>query len=337
MGALRDLALKVPAINRLWSDRNALLAERENLRRQVQTASAGVAVGQSPFFNYNTVFDPIALVMAHARTDLVADPNYATNFLGVKISPSFFPDILKDKAGTVEGVPVPANWHADLAEWGAALRAVELSKDSFRVAELGCGWACWLNMTGVAARNLGRKVELIGIEGDKHHVQYALESLPANGFTPDQYKIVHGVAAPTAGKALFPVVDDPGGTWGSAPVLNATPAQIAEAESKGGYLVLDAYPLAGLINDRPLDLLHIDIQGGETDFVRDNIATINRLVRYMLIGTHSREIEGDLMKILLGEGWILEIERPAIFNLHSGRPVTDVDGVQGWRNPKICS
>ena len=50
-------------------------------------------------------------------------PDYVTNFLGVKISPRYFPGILDGKAGTVEPIPIPANWHADIAEWAGALRA----------------------------------------------------------------------------------------------------------------------------------------------------------------------------------------------------------------------
>jgi hypothetical protein len=41
----------------------------------------------------------------------------------------------------VEPIPIPANWHADIAEWAAALRAVDLARGSFTMAELGCGWA----------------------------------------------------------------------------------------------------------------------------------------------------------------------------------------------------
>ena len=55
----------------------------------------------------------------------------------------------------------------------------------------------------------------------------------------------------------------------------------------------------------------------------------------MVIGTHSRQIEGRLFDALLGAGWRLEIERPAMINLESGTPVVRVDGVQGWRNPYL--
>jgi hypothetical protein len=41
------------------------------------------------------------------------------------------------------------------------------------------------------------------------------------------------------------------------------------------------------------------------------------------------------MTTLLASGWELEIERPAIFVLEPGGPRITVDGVQGWRNPRL--
>ena len=120
---------------------------------------------------------------SHAVPDLKPNARYLTNFLGVLIDPKFFPQILDGKAGEVEPIPIPANWHSDIAEWAAALRAVDLSGDTFTVLELGCGWGCWLNNTGVAARRSARKPYLIGIEGDRGHVDFAREACLANGFS----------------------------------------------------------------------------------------------------------------------------------------------------------
>ncbi|UEM21144.1 hypothetical protein JL100_029475 [Skermanella mucosa] len=52
----------------------------------------------------------------------------------------------------------------------------------------------------------------------------------------------------------------------------------------------------------------------------------------MVIGTHSRQIEGRLMDSLPKAGWTLEMERPAIIRLSEGTQLTLVDGIQGWRN-----
>ena len=75
----------------------------------------------SPFFHYNSNFDAQEVIRAHAVPDLKPDARYLTNFLGVLIDPKFFPQILQDKAGQVEPIPIPANWHADIAEWAELL------------------------------------------------------------------------------------------------------------------------------------------------------------------------------------------------------------------------
>ena len=84
-----------------------------------------------------------------------------------------------------------------------------------------------------------------------------------------------------------------------------------------------------------VDLLHIDIQGGEADLIRDCVALLNGKVAYIVVGTHSREIEGQIFATLRAAGWALEIERPAILSLANGIPQVTVDGVQGWRNLKL--
>lgn len=332
---LRTAALKIPQIRRLWQDRANLLAERDLLQRENQRLRSEGADSGSVFFHYNCSFDAIGTINSHARPDLTAHPSYVTNFLGVRVAPKFFPGILDGKAGTIEPIPIPANWHADIAEWAAALRAVDLALERFRVVELGCGWGCWLNNTGAAARNKGLFVELIGIEGDAEHVAYAQEAMVANGFLEDEFRIIHGVAAPEKGVALFPVVENAGASWGSEPILNATAAQIREATASGHYQQISAFPLSEIVRGEPVDLLHIDIQGGEADFVDAAVADLNRFVRYIVIGTHSRQIEGRIMGTLLSQGWKIEMERPAIIGLPDGRPQILVDGVQGWRNTAL--
>ena len=88
---------------------------------------------------------------------------------------------------------------------------------------------------------------------------------------------------------------------------------------------------------RKLDLLHIDIQGAELDVVERSREFLRSNVAYMMIGTHSRRIEGRLMEALLDDGWVLEIERPAQLSVRSGSPIVSVDGVQGWRNTLLTA
>jgi hypothetical protein len=290
-----------------------------------------------PLFHNTAVFDARALVEACVAPGLKADPAFVTNAFGVKINPKFMPHILDALKGQVERPPVPANWHADVAEFAAAFRAVELARTRFTVAELGCGWGCWLNITGVVARRKGLAVRLIGIEGDPGHIAFMRECCADNGFSADQIMAHHGVAAATKGVALFPRQQTPGVNWGLEPIFGATPGQISDGVASGKYEKLEMIPLEEIIPaDGPLDLLHIDIQGGEADLIEQSLPVLARHVAYVVIGTHSRLIEGRIVEAMRGAGWRLEVERPAI-NMVTGSPaaISDVgiDGVQGWRNP----
>jgi FkbM family methyltransferase len=336
---LRNVALRIPAIRRLHEGRNALLAQRDSLLRQLSATdgSTGPAPSaSSPFFHYNASFDAEEVIRRHAAPNLSPDPDYLTNYLGVIINPKFLPAILADHRGVLEGVPIPANWHADIAEWAAALRAVEKAQQTFTMIELGCGWGCWMNNTGVAARRLQKDVQLIGVEGDQGHIEFAREATAANGFQPAQVELHHGIASAIPGTALFPRQAQAGIEWGLEPIFGASDAERQTALRTGSHEVLTMITLAELAGPRQrIDLLHIDIQGGEADLIAGSMPILQEKVAYLVIGTHSRAIEGRLFDILLGAGWQLEIERPALLSLGSNGPIVTVDGVQGWRNAGI--
>ena len=109
-----------------------------------------------------------------------------------------------------------------------------------------------------------------------------------------------------------------------------------KAKRSGKYDELPMISLATASKDHDrIDLLHIDIQGGEADLIRDCVPLLNEKVAYIVVGTHSREIEGQILATLRAAGWALEIERPAILSLANGIPRVTVDGVQGWRNLRL--
>jgi len=59
-------------------------------------------------------------------------------------------------------------------------------------------------------------------------------------------------------------------------------------------------------------------------------------VKRVLIGTHSRAIEGRLFTHFETLGWRLEMERPALAPPVAGRPEIKIDGVQLWANPALA-
>ena len=125
-------------------------------------------------------------------------------------------------------------------------------------------------------------------------------------------------------------------SWGSEPIFGANEEQRRQAAETGSYDILTMIPLSVLAADRPrIDLLHVDIQGGEADLVADTLPTLNEKVAFVLIGTHSRQIEGRLFTTFFQAGWWLEIERPAVIDVLNGGVLNRIDGVQGWRNPRL--
>lgn len=326
----RDAALYIPAVHRLRDSRDALLAERDALRAELDAAQADIATLRSeigPFFHYKSVFDAVTCILRDAAPDLQPCPGCLTNHLGVIVDPKCFPDLLDGREREVEGPPIPGNWHADMAEFAAALRAVDLSRDCFTMIELGCGWGCWMNNTGVAARRAGRKVHLIGVEADEGHIGFAKESCATNGFSPSSVNLYHGIAAATSGTALFPRQDRASVCWGLEPVFGATEAQRQQAVASGSYHELPMIAIADLIAPHErIDFLHVDIQGGEADLIESCLTVLRERVAYMFVGTHSRQIEGRLFQALLQGGWLLEVERAGLLKLGGTTPHMWVDG-----------
>jgi hypothetical protein len=296
------------------------------------------AVAPNPFLHFNSSLDAASMVLANIDHDRRPRSGYYVNFLGVAVPIEVF-DFLHDKDGLLDEVPLPANYHADMAEWAAALRAIDLAgstSDRFTMVELGSGWGCWMANTGVTAKRRGLNIEVLGVEGDPKHIAMCDHTMAANGIVGNEYSVVRGVAAANSGFALFPTRVGNEERWGTEPIFGVSGAEAERAVASGMYEQLEMKPLGEVIGDRErIDLLHLDIQGGEGDLVRDTLDVLKEKVAYILIGTHSRMLEGRLMDILLGQDWALEIERPAIFSLVNGTPITTVDGVQGWRNRRF--
>ena len=289
--------------------------------------------GHSPFWHYTSSFDAVAIINKHAKPLIRSSILHATNFLGVKIRPEFFPNILSEKMGTVEPRPIPANWHADIAEWASCLRSVDLSGDRFVMLELGCGWGCWMTNLGVAAKSMGKNVKLYGIEADQDHLGFARASFSDNGITKKEFVLSLGIAGKAGSVALFPSIES-GIDWGGTAIFNPSEEELKNAIDSDKYVRMPIIDIAALIKDeRKLDLLHVDIQGAELGLLTELFGLLCEKVRYIFIGTHSKQIEAGLFDLFASKQiWKLEMERPAIFGLTDGQPVVQVDGVQAWRN-----
>jgi hypothetical protein len=93
------------------------------------------------------------------------------------------------------------------------------------------------------------------------------------------------------------------------------------------------YSISSLI--RPftqVDLIHVDIQGDEYKVVSSARHVLKEKVKRLVIGTHSRTIEQQLLDELTPLDWELESEELCIFRRRWGLNRLWRDGCQVWRN-----
>jgi FkbM family methyltransferase len=254
-------------------------------------------------------------------------PGFITDFLGIKTRCAYIAH--NDQAGgVVEGYPIPGGYHATGLEWAGTLRAARDAGETVVAVELGAGWGPWLVTIAKAAALRGAKrFHLVAVEGSRHHLEYLLTHFRDNGLDPADHTILHGIAAPTDGTAEFPVLADPAADWGTAAVLGEADRGAAPTET------LRAYSLDTLLQPYyRVDLVHIDIQGHEVAVVTAARAVLGEKVKRLVIGTHGRSIEEQLLNELAANGWVLEAEEPCLYRQTEAGMQLLLDGCQVWRN-----
>ncbi len=268
---------------------------------------------------------------------------FVTSFVGSRTNVNFF-KFLDELSGTVEGLPIPGCFHASAVEWVGALKAVDQARDSFSVLEIGAGWGPWLVDTALVAKSRGiNNLYMLGIEADPGHFEYLQAHLREHGFDPKQGHLINGIVAQKDGVADYPVINSQE-NWGAAAVFddgaNVLPGSI-DTNLTSSFITLKSYCLETLISDHEyFDLCHFDVQGAENAIISGSRALLQAKARILVIGTHSRKIEGDLIEMLSADGWLLENERPCVFSLNPNRERvtfrnTTIDGTQVWRNPRL--
>jgi len=240
-------------------------------------------------------------------------------------------------------LPIPDDgYHAEASEYVAVADSVKRAGSRYCIAELGAGWAPWLGLGGVLARTKGiRLIELIGVEALPARFELMKAHLAINGLRNEagdeptldgvSCRLFNGAVTPTRSEVWFP--DVPITDMGSA---------VSESEASRDYrgkrvknLKVQGYPLSEILGDSPVDLLHIDVQGAELGLIEANLDLLSRQVTAIMIGTHSRVIEGSLIDLLYRHGWHLELEKPCRVAWRTNPPsmeaMTVVDGCQYWR------
>jgi len=299
------------------------------------------------YFGYP--LEHVALLEKYRATELQPTPGCYTDYFGIRTRLSLFgferTEWFEQNSGML---PFPDDsMHAETIEYLTCVRAVEMAGKRFCAVEFGAGWGPWITLCAVLAIRKGvRDVSLLAIEADRKKLDMMREHLTANGLPYDatarhpsgatvSTKVVHAGVAAKTGTISFAVAD--GVDWGGA---------VTEKAGREDYrgMRLDAVTVPALSvadalasYDR-VDILHVDIQGAERAAIPAGIDVLDRKVRTLAIGTHSRLIEGELMEALSAHGWTLEYEKPCKLQHRKGvrlEGMTIVDGTQFWLNPRL--
>ena len=286
----------------------------------------------------------------YANAEGSTKAGFVTDFLGIRTSVAVLPYVAHLSGQRVSGLPFPDDsMHADGIEYAALSFAVDgAASGCFTAMELGAGWGPWLAASGVLAKRRGiAEVRLVGVEADSGRYEFMFEHLHENGLRPlsrESLTTVDGVtcdlrlgAAWWENSTLyFPVVDSANDHGGA----------VSQTRSSQDYrgLQLDhrevqAFSVPELLDHYlAVDFLHVDIQGSEGDLITRCLDSLNRCVKHMFIGTHNRKIEGDLIDLLMRNGWDLLNEKPCRFDPLIDRPTltgkTTRDGAQFWVNQR---
>jgi FkbM family methyltransferase len=233
-------------------------------------------------------------------------------------------------------LPVPDDgFHAEAIEYIALIDALRRAPaDRFNAVEIGAAWGPWLSMGGVVARRAGKqRIGLVGVEADPDRFRQLQRQMAANQL--QDCRLIQGAAGAKPGTLWFPKL--------AITDLGAAAAAEQRAEDYRGAAIesheVRAYTLEEILADVDfVDFLHVDIQGGEYELLAANAGMLRDRVAAMLIGTHSRVIEGQLIA-LLDADWALHREKPCRVDWSAAAPElsgrTINDGCQYWlRRPR---
>jgi FkbM family methyltransferase len=250
-------------------------------------------------------------------------------------------------------LPVPGDgYHAEAIEYVALVDSIDRADPHrYSTVEIGAAWGPWVSLGGTLARRTGRKdITLVAVEADPDRFQLVAKQMIANELRPEdpipgeaesgpwtqldgvRCRLIQGAAGASEGILYFPKLNlaDLGASASEDPIEHDYRG--ADCDS----FEVKAYTLAQILDGiEQVDLLHIDIQGSEFDLLAGSLEALNSKVRAMLIGTHSRVIEGQIIDLLIDKGWELWREKPCRVDWRRETPTltgrTTDDGCQYWR------
>jgi len=271
--------------------------------------------------------------------------DYIVDYFGCKLKTTYFQHT-QGRGGDVLGFPDPSDGilHEFIEYLGTILAVDTAARSQFYTMELGAGWGPWIIRSAVLAARKGIKdITMVGVEADHLHFEWMKEAIADNNLISKGKQKIHanlfeGAVSVDEDKLFFPALADSQQDWGAA----ATERK-SNTDYRGlsvPFVEVPAIPLNRLLKRLPIvDLIHVDIQGSEFDVLSSAITALTRKNRILVIGTHNRKIEGDLLDLFYRHGWYLRNETPCQFAYNLNSPsltgMTLRDGTQIWINPNF--
>jgi FkbM family methyltransferase len=275
----------------------------------------------------------------------VVEPGFRVDLIGAKTRDEF----LSGAAAFVMEVE-------DYFEWIDVLESVLAAREKYTIVELGAGYGRWTVRAACAVRR-GRPqlpFHLIAVEAEPKHFQWLKQHLLDNEIDPGSHTLLQAAVSDQAGEAMFYVGrpeprENVAAEWyGQAMTKYYDEVDGGEAADYEGFEVVKLKSgwqaiktkcllLTEIISDiQRVDLIHMDVQGEEFKVVRSAIDVLDHNTARLHIGTHEREIEDDLRRLLTAHGWRCEADYKCLdTNETPWGPVAFSDGVQSWVNPRL--
>lgn len=282
-----------------------------------------------------------AKIFANYAAQSAPEKGKITDYFGVRTGAHLHPWASHMSGSVQNAPPIPDDQlRAEAIEYFATLDALERApRKSFTMAEFGASYAPWACFSAVLASRSGRKkISITAVEASKYLFGLIDGHFSENGVAEPSVSIrlINGAVATEKCTLYFPKVTNAGENGGR------TENTTVDSDYLGRHVEHEevlAYPIPDLLPEGVTDLIHIDIQGKEAEVLSSAIDVLNEKVRCIFIGTHSREIEGDLLKLFHTNKWILMRERPTRFKYMKDRQEitgwTTRDGGQYWLNPNV--
>jgi hypothetical protein len=286
-----------------------------------------------------------------------AGSDFLVDWSGIRTRIPMLPWAPQDLGGvTRTDLPIPDDgYRSEDVEYASLAEALRTATDTFRIVEIGAGWAPWSVSGIVYGRRRGFHSTAVAVEADPTRAGWAVQHARDNDVSVE---LIEGTAQDIGARLLsghgdaellvvlaagwhttttlqFPEIDE--SDMGAAVwTLPGT-----DVDYRGAHLRHRDVPAICmdtlLAGPGHTDLLHIDVQGVEFELLEPVSDAVQSNVRLMAVGTTNRLVEGLLQQHLLARGWGLLIDDPCTAHFVMTHPTlsgfTVQDGTQLWENP----